>query len=276
VDQWIQTTGSICDSKAGSLNGYKYLQMRGCGFMTDKQEKSRILIIEDEKPIADLLAYGLTREGFQVQCAGSAGKGWKLVGEFSPSLVLLDWMLPDISGVDLCRIITERYNIPIVMLTAKGSVEDKLYGLETGADDYITKPFDLREVIARVKSILRRFEKAESERAKKDPAESTNSGDLLCRGPLVISRQGWTVTKNGRHMDLTPKEFELLVFLLEHPGQVFTRATLLEQIWGYDFEGDTRTVDIHIQRLRKKLGNDVGLSTVFGVGYKYEPQKQAE
>lgn len=244
--------------------------------MKNNQENNRILIIEDEKPIADLLAYGLTREGFQVACADSAGKGWKLLGEFLPSLVLLDWMLPDVSGVDLCRVITERYNIPIVMLTARGSVEDKLYGLETGADDYITKPFDLREVIARVKSILRRFEKAEKERAKKQSAVDDVQTDLLCRGSLVISRQGWTVTKNGRKMDLTPKEFELLVFLLEHPGQVFTRAMLLEQIWGYDFEGDTRTVDIHIQRLRKKLGNDVGLSTVFGVGYKYEPEKQTK
>lgn len=240
--------------------------------MSEKEMQKKILIVEDEKPIADLLSYGFAKEGFSVQSAGTGGEGWKQVGEFAPSLVLLDWMLPDVSGVDLCRMITEKYNIPIVMLTARGSIEDKLYGLEIGADDYITKPFDLREVTARVKSVLRRFEKAAGGRG----GEETGRGaakDCLSAGELRISEREWVAEKGGMRIDLTPKEFELLCCLVKHPRQVFTRAMLLEQIWGYDFEGDTRTVDIHIQRLRKKLGADAGLKTVFGVGYKYEPEE---
>lgn len=241
--------------------------------MTDKEIQKKILIVEDEKPIAEILSYGLTKEGFAVQWAGTGGEGWKQVGTFAPSLVLLDWMLPDVSGVDLCRMITEKYNIPIVMLTARGSIEDKLYGLETGADDYITKPFDLREVTARVKSILRRFEKAGGGRDKTETAREEEPCPLQAGGCLRILEREWVVEQGGRRIDLTPKEFELLCYLVKHPRQVFTRAMLLEQIWGYDFEGDTRTVDIHVQRLRKKLGPDVGLKTVFGVGYKYEPEE---
>lgn len=237
----------------------------------------RIFLLEDDTTLSRGISMALCGTERTVVLADSIAQAQQKLTGTQFDLLILDINLPDGSGLELLRTLrTQGDTTPTILLTANDLELDEVTGLEAGADDYITKPFDLREVIARVKSILRRFEKAESERAKKDPAESTNSGDLLCRGPLVISRQGWTVTKNGQRMDLTPKEFELLVFLLEHPGQVFTRATLLEQIWGYDFEGDTRTVDIHIQRLRKKLGNDVGLSTVFGVGYKYEPQKQAE
>ncbi|MCI5648212.1 MAG: winged helix-turn-helix domain-containing protein [Fusicatenibacter sp.] len=230
-------------------------------------KEKQVLIIEDEKPIAEILSYGFKKEGFAVRCAFTGGSGLMAAMEMQPDLVLLDWMLPDLSGVDVCRILTERFNIPIIMLTARSSMEDKLYGLETGADDYITKPFDLREVIARAKTILRRYEKAGAQ-------PQAESSSLIQSGHLTISEAEWIVEKDGIRMDLTPREFELLLYLIRHPRQVFTRAQLLDQIWGYDYEGDTRTVDIHIQRLRKKLDLADSLITVFGVGYKYEPQKK--
>lgn len=229
--------------------------------MNEKQ----LLIIEDEKPIAEILSYGFKKEGFIVRTAHTGADGLEASRDLRPDIVLLDWMLPDLSGVDVCRMLTERYNIPIVMLTARSSIDDKLYGLETGADDYITKPFDLREVIARVKTILRRYEKVES------TAENPNS-PLIYMENLIISEKEWTVTQDGVRKELTPKEFELLHYFANHPRQVFTRSQLLDHIWGYDFEGDTRTVDIHIQRLRKKLNLGNVLITIFGVGYKYEPQ----
>lgn len=224
-------------------------------------EDRKILIIEDEKPIADILKYSFEKEGFQVQCAHTGSEGFSAACHEPPDLVLLDWMLPDISGVDVCRMLTERYRIPIIMLTARGTVEDKLYGLESGADDYITKPFDLREVVARVRTILRRFDKS----------QGMDTGDHLCCGSLTISEREHCVYRDGTLLSLTPKEYELLVCFLKHPRQVFTRTALLDQIWGYDFAGDTRTVDIHVQRIRKKTGLEDSLVTVFGVGYKYVP-----
>lgn len=232
--------------------------------MNEKQ----LLIIEDEKPIAEILSYGFKKECFSVRCAHTGADGLEAAKDIRPDIVLLDWMLPDLSGVDVCRMLTERYNIPIVMLTARSSIDDKLYGLETGADDYITKPFDLREVIARVKTILRRYEKVEAS------VETPDSPPLLYMENLAISEKEWTVTQDGERRDLTPKEFELLYYFARHPRQVFTRSQLLDHIWGYDFEGDTRTVDIHIQRLRKKLKLGNVLITIFGVGYKYEPKEQ--
>ncbi len=228
-------------------------------------DEKRILIVEDEKPISSILQYGFKKEGFQVACALTGSEALTLVKEFLPHVVLLDWMLPDISGIDVCRMITETLNIPILMLTAKGTVDDKLYGLEAGADDYITKPFDLREVIARVKTVLRRFERAES-------IADIETMELVI-GDVVIRENERSITKAGKPIDLTPKEFDLYLFLIKNPRQVFTRLNLLEQIWGYDYLGDTRTVDIHVQRLRKKLDLSSCLQTVFGVGYKYVPQE---
>ena len=225
----------------------------------------RLLIVEDEKPIADILAYGFKKEGFSVRCAYTGASGLAQAEAERPDLVLLDWMLPDLSGVDVCRMLTETYNIPIVMLTARGSVDDKLLGLETGADDYITKPFDLREVIVRVRAILRRFDRAEAQAPEDAPGRS---------GRLVISEKEWSVSLDGSRVSLTPKEFELLLFMTKHPRQVFSRDQLLCRIWGYDFDGDNRTVDIHVQRLRKKLKISDALVTVFGVGYKYEPRDE--
>ena len=209
--------------------------------------EKRLLIVEDEK------------------CAHTGAEGLKLAQDQRPDLVLLDWMLPDLSGVDVCRLLTEKYNIPIVMLTARSSVDDKLLGLETGADDYITKPFDLREVIGRVKAILRRFDKSVPKAEQREVVRS---------GKMLISEKEWSVTMDGMHVSLTPKEFELLLFFVKHPRQVFSREQLLARIWGYDFYGENRTVDIHVQRLRKKLGIGSELVTVFGVGYKYEPGEE--
>ncbi len=223
--------------------------------------EKKLLIIEDEKPIADILKYGFEKEGFQVRCAYTGGTALEAAREEEPDIVLLDWMLPDLSGADVCRMLTERYRIPILMLTARGNVEDKLYGLECGADDYITKPFDLREVVARVKTVLRRFDKARG---------VAEEGELRCGG-LVVKEQEYSVYRDGELLSLTPKEYELLVFFLRHPRQVFSRSVLLDRIWGYDYVGDTRTVDIHVQRVRKKTGLEDHLVTVFGVGYKYVP-----
>lgn len=223
----------------------------------------RILVIEDEKPIADILEYDLSREGYTIRCAYTGGDGLVAAEEFMPQLVLLDWMLPDFSGVDLLKLLTDRYSIPVIMLTARGAIEDKVYGLSCGADDYITKPFDLREVNIRIQAVLRRFQKALGQEQK---------NQQRIRG-AVIYKQERTVVQDGQQVELTPKEYDLLLWLVSHPRQVFTRARLLDAIWGYDFVGDTRTVDIHIQRLRKKLHAGEEIITVFGVGYKYVPEE---
>lgn len=223
----------------------------------------KILIIEDEKPIVDILTYGLKKEGFLVRSAGTGAEGMKKAKEERPTLILLDWMLPDLNGPDVCKMISEQYNVPIIMLTAKSNIDDKLYGLQMGADDYITKPFDLREVIARIRTVLRRSGQTEEEGTE---AQLKFDGE--------ISERERTVRKDGQLIDLTPKEFDLLLFLVKHPKQVYTREALLEQLWDYSYLGDSRTVDIHIQRLRKKLGMDKQLITVFGVGYKYVPKEE--
>ncbi len=223
-------------------------------------ETARILIVEDEVPIAELLQYGFQKEGFQVCCAQTAGAAIMRAADFKPEVLLLDWMLPDMSGLELCRLFSAEYRIPIVMLTARSDIEDKLSGLESGADDYITKPFDMREVIGRVRAVLRRFEKAHR--------TGTEEGD---EAPLCLSASERVVMNKGRLVELPPKEYDLLSFFMQNPRQVFTRQELLQEVWGYADGGDTRTVDLHVQRLRKKLNLDGHLVTVFGVGYKYVP-----
>ncbi len=219
----------------------------------------KILIIEDEKPIADLLKYGLEKEGFKAQTALSGAEGLLAVEKFEPHVILLDIMLGDMDGLSVCKAVTIKYNIPIIMVTAKSDQLDKLVGLEYGADDYITKPFDLREVVLRIKSILRRITKA------KMPAEDT--GEIRA-SDVVLDLDKHTVLKAGVAVELTPKEFSLLETLMKNKGKVLTRSDLLELVWEFEYIGDTRTVDIHIQRLRKKLGDDKLITTVFGVGYK--------
>ncbi|MBD2848081.1 response regulator transcription factor [Paenibacillus sp. IB182496] len=229
-------------------------------------DKTRILIVEDEEAIADLLAYGLGGEGFETRTANSGAAGMRLLETFRPDLLLLDWMLPDMSGLDLCKQVTAKHNLPLVMLTAKSDITDKVLGLEFGADDYITKPFDLREVIARVRTVLRRL-------AQSNPIGAAGEADVRLRD-ISVSTEERLVTKDGAPIDLTPKEFDLLATLLRQRGRIFTRAELLDLVWGYDFPGDTRTVDTHIQRLRKKLDASDLITTVFGIGYKLEKRTE--
>ncbi|WP_201005535.1 response regulator transcription factor [Paenibacillus glycanilyticus] len=226
-------------------------------------DKTKILIIEDEEAIADLLAYGLGREGFETRIAGTGADGLREMDRFMPDLLVLDWMLPDKSGLDICKQVTAQYNIPILMLTARSDITDKILGLEVGADDYITKPFDLREVVVRIRTILRRIAQAQVPVKEAEPP-------VIGFRDIAISRAERLVTKNGEPVDLTPKEFDLLLALLGVRGKIFTRAELLESVWGYDFPGDMRTVDTHIQRLRKKLDASELITTVFGIGYKFE------
>ncbi|MEK3786522.1 response regulator transcription factor [Paenibacillus sp. FSL K6-1230] len=227
---------------------------------------AKILIIEDDAPIADLLSYGLSKEGFQTRTAASGAAGMKELELFKPDLLLLDWMLPDQSGLDICKRVTTDYNIPIFMITAKSDITDKILGLEIGADDYITKPFDLREVIARIRTILRRLDSARS------GSHEENGKGVLSFHKLEIVTEERLVKNDGQAVELTPKEYDLLMTLFRNQGKTFTRSDLLDLVWGYQFVGDTRTVDTHIQRLRKKLGASNYIITVFGIGYKFVKQ----
>lgn len=223
-------------------------------------EHNRILIVEDERSIAKLLQYQLQSEGFVAQMAFDGKSAIEAMETFRPSLVLLDLMLPDMSGIEVCRILTQTHNLPIIIITARTDIGDKVAGLESGADDYITKPFDFREVSARIHSTLRRMY---PENEKKETSESLSYLDIH------VDRRGRIVTKEGVEVQLTPKEYELLCLFLENIGRVFTREYLLDVVWGYTFAGDTRTVDVHIRKLRQKLCLDADtLKTVFGVGYR--------
>ncbi|MFD1887781.1 response regulator transcription factor [Paenibacillus wenxiniae] len=226
--------------------------------------KAKVLIIEDDTPIADLLSYGLAMEGFQTRTASSRAAGMSELQAFQPDLLLLDWMLPDGSGLDICKQVTAHYNIPIMMITAKSDITDKILGLEFGADDYITKPFDLREVVARIRTILRRIEQA-AKLSVEQPLD-----DVIQYRHLEITETERLVTSDGQSVELTPKEYDLLLMLIKNQGKTFTRSELLDLVWGYHFAGDTRTVDTHIQRLRKKLDANDCITTVFGIGYKFQ------
>lgn len=228
-------------------------------------DPTRILIIEDEVAIADLLAYGLTKEGYVTSTAHRGTDGLAEIERFKPDLLLLDWMLPDVSGLDICKKVTVSHTFPIIMITAKSDITDKILGLEFGVDDYITKPFDIREVLARIRTILRRFTMANKPNELKEPT-------TIRFRDIEIEESERQVKKNDVLIELTPKEFDLLVTLYRHKGKIFTRTELLDFVWGYDYVGDTRTVDIHIQRLRKKLDTDNVITTVFGIGYKFEKQ----
>ncbi len=232
--------------------------------MEQLKDRKKILIIEDEIPIAELLAYSLMKEGFIVRTANEGNKGLKLIKEFEPDLMILDLMLPDISGFEICNQVTLEYNIPIIMITAKSDIRDKVIGLELGADDYITKPFDIREVVIRIKTIFRRIEIV----AKS--IESENNKCLIISKDIMLLNEEHKVIRQDEFVELTPKEYALLLLLAQNKGKVFSRSDLLDKVWGYDYLGDSRTVDIHIQRLRKKLDtNNISIiETVFGIGYK--------
>lgn len=222
---------------------------------------NKILIVDDERQIVDILSYACKREGFAVETASTGGEALRKIEESKPQLLILDLMLPDMNGFEVCRKIGDPDSLGIIMLTAKNDILDKLVGLELGADDYITKPFDIRELTARVHSLLRRMRKK---------SEETETPDRVSYGKLVLSRTKRKVSLGGESLVFTPKEFDLLALLLRHLDRVYTREELLESVWGFDFAGGTRTVDIHLQRLRKKLGPvyQQMLVTVHGVGYK--------
>lgn len=225
----------------------------------------KILVVDDEKPIADILQFNLKKEGFEVHCAYDGNEAIKLVEEEQPDLILLDIMLPQQDGMEVCREVRKKYDMPIIMLTAKDSEIDKVLGLELGADDYVTKPFSTRELIARVKANLRRQKHAANQQ---DESEDTNE---ITIGNLVIHPDSYMVSKRGETIELTHREFELLFYLAKHIGQVMTREHLLQTVWGYDYYGDVRTVDVTVRRLREKIEDNPShpawIVTRRGVGY---------
>ncbi|WP_440897401.1 response regulator YycF [Amphibacillus sp. Q70] len=222
----------------------------------------KILVVDDEKPIADILKFNLEKEGYEVVCAYDGDEAIELTNQENPDLLLLDIMLPKRDGNEVCREVRKTHNMPIIMLTAKDSEIDKVLGLELGADDYVTKPFSNREVIARVKANLRR---------RQQPIDQYNTNKDIQIGTLIIHPDAYAVTKAGNQVDLTHREFELLHYLARHLGQVMTREHLLETVWGYDYYGDVRTVDVTVRRLREKIedspSNPIWIITRRGVGY---------
>ena len=222
----------------------------------------KVLIVEDDSNIAELLHLYLEKEGFETQVARDGGKGVELFRSFQPDLVLLDIMLPVMDGWSVLRKIREGSKIPVIMLTAKGELEDRVTGLESGADDYIVKPFEMKEVLARIHAVLRRTGGEEEQTEKK-----------LSFDKLVINLDSYELLVDGKRVDTPPKELELLYHLASAPNRVFTRNQLLDEVWGFDYFGDSRTVDVHIKRLREKLegvSDQWRLKTVWGVGYKFE------
>ena len=228
--------------------------------------KQKILIVDDDNNIAELISLYLTKECYECRIVNDGEEALKEVEAFQPNLVLLDLMLPGIDGYQVCREIRHKSNLPIIMLSAKGEVFDKVLGLELGADDYIIKPFDSKELVARVKAVLRRFQPAAP------AAASQTTGKYVEYQDLIINQTNYSVIYKGKTVDMPPKELELLYFLASSPNQVFTREQLLDHIWGYEYIGDTRTVDVHIKRLREKIKDHDkwSIATVWGIGYKFE------
>jgi DNA-binding response OmpR family regulator len=228
-------------------------------------QSQTVLVVEDESSIASFVSLYLKNAGYGVRAVGSGQAALDEVKRSQPALIVLDLMLPDIDGIDVCRRIREKHDVPILMLTARDEDVDKIIGLEVGADDYLTKPFNPRELIARVKSILRR---AAPERREPETKQ-------IQHGDLKIDAGRRDVKVGDQEVQLAPKEFDLLWELLDHRGLVLTRDQLLERVWGYTFAGDTRTVDVHVRQLRRKLGEASPIVTVWGVGYKVAPSRDA-
>ncbi len=225
-------------------------------------EKTKLLIIEDETTILELLKAGLKYEGYQVLTAETGREGLSLLEKEDVDLLILDIMLPDIDGFELCRKIRAKgFDLPILMLTAKKEVQDRVTGLDAGADDYLTKPFNFEELLARVRALLRRYGRKQ---------ETT----ILVRGDLSLNLETREVTLSGRPLKLTPIEFKLLELFMKHPKRVFTRQTLLHRVWGYDYVGNTNIVDVHINHLRNKIGDQERklIRTHYGVGYSFHPE----
>lgn len=227
----------------------------------------RILVVEDDGNIADLIRIYLEKDGFEVKIAGDGGSAIQMFREYSPDLILLDVMLPVMDGWQVCSMIRKTDKTPIIMLTAKEETDDKVHGLELGADDYITKPFEVKELLARIHAVLRRTE-----------GEDEHKGKILTFDKLEINMDSYELIVDGKKIDTPPKEMALLYHLASSPNRVYTRNQLLDEVWGFDYLGDSRTVDVHIKRLREKLEGVSprwALSTVWGVGYKFEtfPEK---
>lgn len=227
--------------------------------------KQKILIVDDDNNIAELISLYLTKECFETMIAGDGETALLLADSYAPNLILLDLMLPGIDGYQVCREIRAKSSIPIIMLSAKGEIFDKVLGLELGADDYMEKPFDSKELVARVKAVLRRYKPTTAV-----PMEM----DIKCveYPDLSVNQTNYSVIYKGHTVDMPPKELELLYFLASSPNHVFTREQLLDQIWGYEYIGDTRTVDVHIKRLREKINDHENwrIATIWGIGYKFE------
>lgn len=236
--------------------------------MVDKQ---RILIVDDDANIAELISLYLMKECYETKIVGDGESALREFPNFKPNLVLLDLMLPGMDGYQVCRELRISSQVPIIMLSAKGEIFDKVLGLELGADDYMIKPFDSKELVARVKAVLRRYQTAPASSAAADKQQ----GEFVEYPDLVVNLTNYSVLYKGRSVDMPPKELELLYFLASSPNQVFTREQLLDHIWGYEYIGDTRTVDVHIKRLREKIkdSDHWALSTVWGIGYKFEVKR---
>jgi DNA-binding response OmpR family regulator len=228
--------------------------------------KQKILIVDDDTNIAELISLYLTKECYETKMVHDGESALRELNLFQPNLILLDLMLPGIDGYQVCREIRTKSQVPIIMLSAKGEVFDKVLGLELGADDYIVKPFDTKELVARVKANLRRCQQIIAEPVR--PADTK----IVEYPDLTINQSNYSVVYQGRTVEMPPKELELLYFLATSPNQVFTREQLLDHIWGYEYIGDTRTVDVHIKRLREKIKDHPrwSLATVWGIGYKFE------
>lgn len=222
--------------------------------------KSKILIVDDDQNISELIALYLEKEGYTTRSVDNGTDAIHVFNAFSPNLVILDLMLPGRDGFDVCKDIRQVSNTPIIMLTAKGETFDKILGLELGADDYMVKPFDTKELTARVKAVLRRF------------TPKKNASKKIVYPGLIINLSNYTVVFNENKIEMPPKELELIYFLASNSNQVFTREQLLDRIWGYEYIGDTRTVDVHIKRIREKVPETDawGIKTVWGIGYKFE------
>ncbi len=227
---------------------------------------SKILVTEDDRNLQETIRYNLVQEGYKVSVAADGAEALEIARREKPDLIILDIMLPKIDGFEVCRILRKEMNVPIIMLTARSGETDKITGLDTGADDYMTKPFSIRELLARVRAMLRR-------------EKITGAGDredkpIITLGNISIDLNRHRITLNGTPLELTAKEYDLLSFLVQNKGYVFNREQLLEKVWGYDFAGDTRTVDVHIRWLRQKIESDPAnpkyLITVRGTGYKIE------
>ncbi len=224
-------------------------------------EKQKILVIDDDQHIAELISLYLMKDGYDTKEVYDGKEALHEIQIYQPDLILLDLMLPGMDGYQVCAEVRKISKTPIIMLTAKGETFDKVLGLELGADDYVVKPFDPKELVARVKAVLRRYE----------CGVQTDDEKILHFPNLEINVSNYTVTYHGKILDFPPKEFELLYYLAEHPNRVFTREQLLDHIWGYEYVGDTRTVDVHVKRIREKMNqqDDWGILTVWSVGYKF-------